>query len=123
MALPVIYRGEDKSILFNLTDANDDPLVINDLTGLIIELFLVNTPIGLFSVNALDGYNEIVVTDSAAGQVTIKLTQQQTRNAPLGTLKAEVKTRITPSGVWDSATAIEIAEIVEARTRNITTFS
>lgn len=126
--MAVIYRGEDKSIQFTLTDANGDPLVINDLTGIIIFLWHQSTVLAKYNVDpgvpeTLSGYNPITVDDSAAGQISIKLAASVTRNAPIGELKAEIKTRITPSDTEDSVAVVSLGAIEEARTRNETTFT
>lgn len=126
--MAVIYRGEDKSIQFTLTDANGDPLVINDLTGIIIFLWHQSTVLARYNIDpsdssTLSGYNPITVDDSAAGQVSIKLAASVTRNSPLGEIKAEVKVRITPSDTEDSVAVVSLGTMEEARTRNETTFT
>lgn len=118
----IIYRGEDKIISFTLTDGDDAPLIINDLTGIIVLLYHQHKVIARYSIHPLTGYGPITTVDSNGGIISLMLTAEVTRNAPLGKLRAEIKVRITPSDTFDSIAVAELADIEEARSRNETTF-
>lgn len=126
MALETIYRGEDIDLLFTLNDADGDPLVINDLAGVIIWVVNKSTGgvLGKFRRDSPSGdYGAITVVSSNDGQVSVKLTAAQTKGADLGCLVAEVKIRITTSSNFDSIDPVTIAKLADAATKNDTDFS
>lgn len=92
--METIYQGEDRVINLTLTSEAGPAIDINSLTGLVI-FFVCTTGSKVwkkFSLNAIAGFDEISIVDAAAGQVSVKVQNADTVNAPEGSYQIEVKT-------------------------------
>jgi len=89
----IINIGEDKEITFRLTDsATGLPIVLSSLTGIILVLYYKDSieVLSKYSLNALTGYETLVITDSVEGRFKIRLKRAVTKLANEGVIHAEV---------------------------------
>lgn len=124
--LPIMYRGEDKNIPIELADANDAPLVISTLTGVIVTIYDEReTIVEKFSVNPMVGYSSISVDDDVNGKISLTLSAASTRPSTVkaGVLYIDVKVRITPLSTLDSIYVDELTILKNAVSKNETTFA
>lgn len=100
MEQDIIYTGEDKEIQFTLTGASNTPINLStDIDGLLVVLYSkqgsINTVLSKYSRDAIAGYDStnLVITDAAAGEFSIRLQAESTRYGREETLYAEIKVR------------------------------
>lgn len=123
-----IYKGEDKAI--NLTVKDGGVAVDLDATydGILCYLYYYTGDIlAKYSKNALAGFDDLTVTDSANGVFQVKLQSATTKTAKPGEIYAEIKTQASDIA-YDSSSFhtivndIEIGKIIDSNSKNVADF-
>lgn len=122
-----LNKGDDKVITFYLQDDDCNPIVIDDLIGVIIFISQHETVLKKYSTNVLAGYDPIEIVDSANGIVSINFKRSVVANAPLQKVKATVKiatenTDFENNEFLTTDPNIEIDLLEDTLTKDITVF-
>lgn len=121
--LDTIYRGEDKSIGFSLTDQDDQPLSLTDFSAIMV-LILDSSKqtVEEFEYPTTPGQEEITFDNASQGEMSIKLKRSKTLDIKLGAVFAEIKVRKAipgfESGQFDSIAVEQIAVAEDSNSKN-----
>lgn len=101
-----LLKGEDKNIVFTLTDGNAVPINLTTETeGILVYFYYKNSEVlEKYSRDAKAGFNntDFEVTDAANGEFTIHLQSSKTVSANDGEILAEVKVKQTDADFADN---------------------
>ena len=93
MNLAKIYRGQSLPITFTLTDDDGNPLVINDLDDIWVNIFHKYSRISMETYQLTD--TDITVVSSPNGQIKVILNDDDTDDCQTGIYTADIKTSET----------------------------
>lgn len=122
-----IVQNSDITVRLTITDGTT-AYVINDLDSYQVYLYTLNgtnkTLIATYD-NTNAGKYGITVNDSTTGKIDIVIHRQDTKNAQIGKLYAEVRIRLTATSDFVSSlqnlgeTGIEVGTIVKSAAPNL----
>jgi len=107
------YPGEDFEIDFNLTTPDGSPIIITDLSGIVILICTSNPAriLGRFSLNALTDFSDIETVNPATGQIRIKIESGESDEWPHEIFKAEIKITTADGDAEDGE--LSLIQVVE----------
>lgn len=127
----IIHKGEDRELQFTLLESDGTTPVnlTTELLDLVVWLYAkagTDTVLKKYSRDALTDHdnNNLVITDAAAGEFTIRLQAETTRLAREGMLLAEIKARFTntdySNNTFDTIVrGLEVGQIKNSLTGNL----
>lgn len=101
--VPIIFKGEDKTIVITITDANDEVIDLDTASEIVVRLLDE-------SGNSIDQYNKagsgefrpLDIPDPSLGIMNLFLNADATDTAAKGFMSAEIKMRFTDVNFDDS---------------------
>lgn len=98
-----ILRGETKRIIITVNDSEGSPVNLSTLTGIICHVFQKGgKTIKKYSLNELEGYTDLTITDAVNGKFKVILQHSDTSGLDERDIIAEVKIEIENSDATDS---------------------
>lgn len=111
-----IVKDTDTTISITLNDENGDPVDLGTLAGIICKVFQKSIPFDKFSLNAMAGYRDLVITDAPNGVFEIYLNADNTHSGIVGRpIFYEVKTQIVNTN-YDNSTEEKSSGVIELAT-------
>lgn len=129
MTNPVVYRGEDISLVFNVLYDDGTAVDLTQVNGYKVEIFQEGKFIQKFSKNAATGYTLTTAVTEASGIFKVNILGSNTLDAFCGkpvyyNLKIEFDDLSFPSLVSKKDSGNQIFAIMEeSKQRNITNFT
>lgn len=101
---PVIYKDTDTTVQITLKDDAGNPIDLNNLSGIVVNVFQTAGEIDKFSLNAQTGFRSLTITDAVNGLFEIYLNADNLNQGAVDEwIFYEVKTQAVNAN-FDSAT-------------------